>query len=189
MCDIKPRELSVYIKRGKVILTPDKKVDDEVSENAEFLASRREASGHLNITIKEKKFTPEDLKKLERTKLHQDLNTRQKELETEELQEKIELLKIKKQMQTGYLIPVDLVKSLFQEHNRNITISFQQGAENLIIEISKKKKLTREESASLRKKLVDIINISVDESAEKTDKSVDNLVREFSKKRGVGERK
>lgn len=190
LCGIAPRELSIYIKRGKVILS-GKKVDDSIAENAEFLESRK--NGVYKIEIKEKKFTPAELKrqekKQERNDKHLELNTRQKELDIEKSEEEIMLLKIKKEKQEGIVIPTSFVRDLFALHFKSITVSFQQGADNLILEISKKKKLTKEETAKLRKKLIDIINMAVNDSAANSEKNVDNLVKQYTEKLGVGQRR
>ena len=138
LCGVESRELSVYIKRGKVILTRGK-VDPAIAENAEFIESRKGKDGTLSIEIKEKKFSAADLKNLERLEEHKQLNTDLKKLEIEELSEKISLLKIKKQTQEGFMIPTSLAKDLMAQHFRSITISFQQGADILILERSKKK--------------------------------------------------
>lgn len=143
LCGMEPRQLSVHIKREQVILTKENKVDDQVAENAEFFESRKKNSGDIQIEVVPRKFSKNELKdaelKLKRTEIHNDLNTTKKKLENQELEEKIQLYKIRKETLEGYVIPVDLVKEVFRQHFRKITVHFHQGAENLILEISKKK--------------------------------------------------
>lgn len=188
LCGLKPRELSVYISRGKVLMGPGNKVDDGIPENAEFLNKRLGKDGSMKIEVKKKEFTQDDEEKLQRIEEYSKLNTQKRKLENAQLDEGIQLLRIKKEKMEGFLIPTPLVKMLFEQHFRSITISFQQGAENLIVEISKKKKLTRDESAGLRKKLVDLINKSVNEAVEHSKKGVEDMIRLASQKTGPGRR-
>jgi len=192
-CGIKPRELSVYISRGNVLCSKDGKfVDDELPENLEFMAKKKDRDGALDIVIKPKgKKEPTEAQKnrSERLSRISEANYKKRQLETEELEEKITLLRIKKEKQHGFLIPTALVKELFSQQYRSIVITFQQGAEQLILEISKKKRLTREESTRLRKTLLEIINESVSDSIAHSKKSLDDIIDAYSKKLGIGERR
>ncbi len=189
LCGIKPRELSVYISRGNVTVSKGNLIDDELPDNADFLVKKQEKGGAIDIEVVPKKFTAAQEKRIERLEKISELNTQKRELESDELRERISLLRIKKEKQEGFLIPTALVKELFGQQFRSITIAFQQGAEQLIVEISKKKRLTREESAKLRKSLLGIINEAVDDSIAHTKKNVEDIVDAYSKKMGVGERR
>jgi len=151
ICGLKTKDLSNYIKRGKVV-SINKKIDDQLPENAEFLEKYQAKAGAVHIDVKEKKFTKAEQSKAQeyinkqeakakRVEEYSVLNQKKRQLETEQLTESIQLLKLKKEKQEGYLIPTSLVRDLFTQHFRSVTISFQQGAENLIVEISKKKSL------------------------------------------------
>lgn len=184
------RALAVYIKMGKVILTGDK-IDDAIVENVEFIRNRQVKNGEgkrkaFNVKVIERKQSPEEKAQLEKRR---NLDTSLKELEVQKSAEQIALLQLKKEKLHGLVIPVDLVKMLFDQHFKSVTISFQQGADNIIVEISKKKKLTREETAKLREKIVKIINHAVGESLKLTAKNLINLQKEYAETRGAGERR
>jgi hypothetical protein len=184
------RQLAVHINRGEVIMTGDK-IDDTIVENVEFISRRKDkknGTGHkkFDVKVESVKQSKEEKAQLqERRKL----DTTIKELEVDRLKETNELLKLKKQKIHGTVIPVDLVKMLFDQHFKSVTISFQQGVDNIIVEISKKKKLTREETAKLREKMVKVINHAVGESLKNTGKNLIAMQKQYSETRGAGERR
>lgn len=140
MCGLQPRELSVYASRGQVIIVK-KQVDDMNPINAEFRDKHvnNTEGKKIRIAIKEGPLTEDDKRKLKGVEEYSTLNKEKKQLETEVLRENIHLLRMKKEKMEGILIPTDLVKKIFEQHFRSVVISFQRGAENIIIEFSKKK--------------------------------------------------
>lgn len=100
----------------------------------------------------------------------------------------IELQKLKIDKMRGEVIPTQLVTDLIRSFSKQIVIDFRNGAENLLIEITKKTGLTDNDVASLRGSFIEIINAAVNEAIEATDKGLDHIVDEYSKSRGVGEK-
>jgi hypothetical protein len=182
--------LTTYIKRGKIIVNEDGYIDDSVRENAEFLYSRigESTEKHAVITepVKKTQASQVVLKADYRSKF--DLETSKKALDIEKTAEEIEILKIKKQKLQGEVIPTELVKVIFKQHSASITTSFKNGIENLILELSKSKNMTRTEVAEIRFRMTDIINDAVTESIGMSKKMIKNIIAEYSEKKDVGER-
>jgi len=122
-----------------------KKIDDTIAENKEFLENRDDKVGKKNIEIIVKpppatKKEREDFdRKIKEADRRTQLNSKIKELEISKTTEEIEILRAKREKLEAFLIPVDIVKQIFAQHSKSITVSFQQGGENLLIEVSKKK--------------------------------------------------
>lgn len=150
-CGITTRELAVYIKREHVILTKGK-IDATLPENNEFMQKKidKGESKEIKIIVKKSPETKEEKEEFDRKVNEADkrsiendkrskINSRIKELEIEKTEEEIEILRAKREKLEAFLIPIDIVKQIFAQHSKSITVSFQQGGENLLIEISKKK--------------------------------------------------
>lgn len=205
LCEIKTRELSVYVKRGKVILSGDL-VDDTIEINQQFIYSRSKKSGSktpdpvvadpknpgLTVihSVENKKqilkpTTPEDLEK----KLNwQQLDLEKKKLDIEKTTEEIEILKVKKDKLHGAVIPTEVVKMLFAQQFKSVTAAFHLGADNYLMELAKLKGLNREEVATLRGKLIEIINVAISDSVTESKKMIVNIISEYSERKEVGEK-
>lgn len=157
MCGLEPRELSVYAKRKKVLIVK-KMVDDQNPINAEFLKKRilHNDGQKVEVVIKEKlkkgEIDKEDEETLESVQDYTKLSAEKRKLETDHLRENIHLLRLKKEKMEGILVPTELVRKIFEQHFRSVTISFQRGAENIIIEFSKKKSYPAKKPFKSRKK-------------------------------------
>lgn len=187
-CGILKSTMYVNIKRGKVILSGDV-IDTSIQANREFLekclAKQKipvEKTPHIEAEEKptEKYYEP-SVNSLELEK-----KLKQAELEKKEVDTRIALLKEEKLR--GSVVPTDIVKVVFSQHFKSINSSFHQAADNLIVNIAKKKDLDRNEIAEIRGELVEIINIAVNDAIEESKKSIKNIVAEYSDKKGVGER-
>jgi hypothetical protein len=110
-------------------------------------------------------------------------------LRAEKLQEEIDKLRLQNEKQRGELVPVELIKPVFIQFSKSVTTAFQNEAENILIEIGHKKKLTREEQSDLRVRFRSIINQAVDGGVKDTKKNLGHITSEFSQVRLRGERK
>ena len=207
-CGIKTKDLSNYIARGKVVLTGDK-IDTDLEINKYFLEKRKEYNANkskpettvavpnpeqkLNDrvaekTIKEKQAEfsfPKEHPPITRN-FQLDEQIKEQSLEKERINTALQKAKLEKI--SGDSIPTELVKNLFVHHSKSITIAFQNGADNLLMKIAKKKGLERTEMAELRIDLIEIINTAVNDSIEESKKTVRHMIAEYSQKKEVGER-
>jgi hypothetical protein len=206
LCEIETKDLSNYIRRGKVVLTSDEKIDSELLDNVYFLDKRRELLAKkkdelklpseeqaLNNRTAEKKATapqskfdfPTEIAPVSKNyQIDGDIKTQ--ELEKSKIQ--TDILRAKREKMSGELVPTDLIRNLIGNHSKSITIAFQNAAENFLIKIAKKKGFEIEEKAELRKELIEIINTAVSDSIELSQKMLKSIVAEYSNKKDQGER-
>lgn len=112
----------------------------------------------------------------------------QKELNLKKTQKEIELLSIKKSKLEGEVIPIQPVKDILSIFSKSVTSAFHSAADNLLMRIAKKKNLTKEEMASFRNELIEVINIGVVDAYNDSVAGVKNITAEYSLSKGVGER-
>lgn len=90
----------------------------------------------------------------------------------------------------GQLLPIDMVLSIMQTHNREIFATFQNDTENLasiycdILAGGDRKKL-----AALNKKLAEKLEDTIRRAGDVAKASIDNLVEQYRQTRNRGERK
>lgn len=205
LCGINTKDLSNYIRRGKVVCGEDG-IDGDLSDNKYFFEKRKEFNDKkgkqnvpeeeksLNKRVSEKKNTvpqtkfefPSDKEVHVSENYAIDTKIKKQELEKSSLQ--TSLLKAKLEKISGDSIPTELVKTLILNHSKSITIAFQNAADNLLMKIAKKKGLDRSEMAELRVELIEIINTAVNDSIDESKKTVKNIVAEYSQKKEQGEK-
>lgn len=184
--------LSNYISRKTVILSGDY-VDDTHPMNAAFLKKQRQ---RLGITSYEK-VKPEKIDHIESGPNIQSPNEEgyaigvDAELKQVELKKKkadLELVEEKLKKVKGETIPVDLVKSIFQQYGKSCSTAFQNEADNLLQELQKKFGVDRKGMSFYRGRIIEITNEAIDEAYSDSKRELRLLVNEYSQKRGVGER-
>jgi antitoxin component of MazEF toxin-antitoxin module len=158
---------------GNVELDPEqKKLNDRV------------ASKDLKEATPELKFPAEHPGFSQNSKLDHEL--KQEQLKKDRLN--TALLQAKLDKQSGDSIPTELVKNLFIQHSKSITVAFRNGAENLLIAFSKRRDCDAKETADMRAQLFDVINASVEKSIVESKKALNHIIAEHSQKKEVGER-
>lgn len=213
-CDIKTKNLAVYIMRGKVVVT-DGKIDTDLEINKYFLDEKKQFSVDKAIENKvEEKTEPaadqeKDLNDRSAGKKTKEVNpefkfpkehtpnpaqVRNFELDTEIKQQNIQKERINIQLQqarldkiNGVTVPTELVKNLFMHHSKSITVAFHNAAETLLSKIAKQKGIDIAEMSALRTELIEIVNEAVNESIEVSKKTLASIVAEHSQKKEVGE--
>lgn len=143
LCGVEPQQIGVYIRRKKII-EKDKRIDDTIPENREFIDSRNAKIAGLEVKIATEPTDPKEI--IERAKAYEKMNrlsTSKKEMEIERAQEEIELFRLKKMKLQGKLIPTDIVEILIAQYAKGIYIATAQGIEEIIFGIGKKKSLSR----------------------------------------------
>jgi hypothetical protein len=88
----------------------------------------------------------------------------------------------------GESMPTDLVKNTISVYSRSVSRSFNNAADNLLVEFSTMADISREQVSAMRGKLNVIVNKAINEAYENAIDMVDNIVDEYSEKRGKGER-
>jgi len=202
-CGIQTKALSVYIQRGKVVV---------VNEHLDTNNDRNKAFIEKNKGKKREKELIKDIPTIAPTVKHQVniddfdddvLNEDDedsevpalyvsekllKHLDTKKREREISLLKIKEDKIRGIVIPSDLIKPVFLQHNQYILMEQKNADEEILTMYAHKYSMSLEDIAFMRGEYVKRRNAAVQKAAESSAKAVENIVRDFSDKRGVGER-
>lgn len=206
LCGCTTGNLTNYIKRGKVVLSGDY-VDDDYPLNRDFLEHRRGktlAKSNKKDTVKPKIKAPvppdpdpigniippddddDDLQEgdqstgtLIKAKLKAEILKKHRE---------IALLKLREDKLNGEIIPIDVIKDLFAQHNKSIAVQVKNTIENIITMFAKTANLNVNQIAELRGRALQEINTGVDKAIYETRKSLKKIRDMHSQKKEIGER-
>ena len=214
LCGISTREISIYAKRKKIVLSGDY-IDDSLEVNRLFIEKRKiklsETGGSTrgdNSTPPHQKRNPhysspevdeqdvpdvgdiddDDNEAGWDSKTMQGLTKQKLVVEIEKKKREIALLKIRQEKLNAVVIPTDLVKIIFAQHSRSIATEFKNSVDTILTLISKKADLRIEQTAELRGSLLQQINEAMERSVTESKKNINNIVKEFIEKKEVGER-
>lgn len=201
-CGIEQAYLTMYRKRGKVIVNEDGMVDDANTTNILFMQKcltrvPKVVEEKLEVEKTEAKSQPSKTKKGQKAQISEkkskssqkavekaderfDLDTEKKRMEIENLRREARLNDAKEEKMLGKLIPTDPVKSLFMQTIKAYTMSFKQAADKIVLEFGKRSKMNRNDLAEMRGELIAAINKASEEGITESKKGVQNIVREYS---------
>lgn len=207
LCGLSTGNLTNYIKRGKVILSGDQ-IDDSVPENRDFVLKRKgmappEPEKKLHMIKPDpgppeaQDIGPEDedsddngddgLTDDDGSESSYALNKKKLKKQIEKLDVDTRLQELKEEKMRGELIPVDLVRNLFRAHTQSIVTSMKDGIEELLINFSVEARLKGDQLATLRGKMVGILNNGVDKSVIISQRNMRSIVDQVKVKKDVGE--
>lgn len=171
-CGITLSALANYEERGKVVLTKDRKVDEDENLNIVFHTRRVEI-------IKSKDASDEWI--------GLDRKIKKVELAKKTVDTRIALLKEEKMK--GEVIPTEMVKILFAQHSKNIIAEFENSLDKVLTILAKEVGMNNKVISKYRGIIKKEINIAVDSTTTKTKEDIVNIIDEFSEKRTRGESK
>lgn len=204
-CGMPTNQLSVAINRDKkVMLRPDDLIDDADLSNKLFFDLRK-AKG----LTEPKGIKPEKVKveQVPRSETYVELDEPQKRIapnaelmeldeseqtykhflakktENESALKEIEIAKKK-----GDVIPSELIGPLVMLHNQSILNAHKNADEEILTYIGHKYEITVEDKAKARQKMVDARNSAMKNAISATMKGLQNIIVEYSEKRGVGQK-
>ena len=209
ICEIKTKDLSVYIMRHKVLVGNDGLIDDKNEHNLAFIANRGRKT--KKKTIVKPKVSSKLKTKTKQSQKNKAVETKEKTLEIKfqepqnpilesEIYERAELdkaklkadlkkklldsdiAKINKEKLQGLLIPTDLVMSVIKLQSDSLKVAYHAAAENLILIIGQRKKLNNKDIADIRRDLTGTINQAVDVGVSESHKGIKKIVKEYSMK-------
>lgn len=172
-CGITLSELANYEQRGKVVLTKDRKVDENKNLNIVFYKRRLEI-------IKSKKDDSGEWINLDR-------KIKKVELAKKTVDTRIAL--IKEEKMRGEVIPTEMVKILFAQHSKNTIVEFENSLDKVLTILAKEIGMNNKTISKYRGIIKKEINIAVDSTISKTKEDIINIIEEFSEKRSRGESK
>jgi len=209
LCGLDPQKggdrgiIGKAIERGNVVLTSEGLIDDTDYKNAKFYTNYQlKAASRPPVEAVEVETSsseiPADKKtepKQRRTSVYQPkvddsafkLDRELKLVELEKKGAETRLLHLKEQKLRGEVVPIELIKQLFTTHSQSIMTSHKDGLEELLINITQEARLSGEQLALLRGKMVQILNNGAGKAEAATKRYMRTLVDEYTVKREVGE--
>lgn len=193
---IPSNQVSIYHRRGKIYVDETngvKIIDPAHPINVHFVNQRKEKAGKKAVQDSQPIETittesPEtDLSINSSSMLLPELTRKKVAAEVEKKKEEIEKLKIDNAKKRGELIPTDLIYSLIGLMLKSVAVSFLNGADKMLVLFGHKYKMTNEESAKMKKELVELVNATQDMVAREAKKGVKRIVKEYSDQKGIGE--
>jgi hypothetical protein len=209
ICGLSSGNLSNYIKRGKVVVDGEF-IDDTAYPNSDFLQKRLE----ILQQRKEEKKQAESDRKLRMLRPDAEIDS-EKEFSIDDDDEKgdfesiqgssaalnkkklkvdiakkikeTKILELREQKIKGEIVPIADVSNIFQMHTQSIVTAQKDALEELLIELSVDARLTGDQLARLRGKMVDILNRAVDKAIIITTKNMKVIAENFAMSREVGE--
>lgn len=185
ICGKSTSNLTTYIKRGKIILRPDKLIDDAEEINQAFLDKWRSKADAGSTTDTESTGDFDEISSPESKKSQQQTHSGlsqiklQREIELKEIA--IKKGKIEYDQLVGKSIPVEVVKDLFRRLGVEMITAYKDGAESLLVEINHKFKIPDGDRAILRGNLIGVINRCHERAIAAAKKGIEQMVLEFKK--------
>ncbi|HTH58227.1 MAG TPA: hypothetical protein VL728_19410 [Cyclobacteriaceae bacterium] len=187
-----------YIKRGKII-EENGLIDDKNPVNLFFLERKGVV---LEEIPQEKTTTPRPKNQSDESKVEPyddddvdsqgdqtltGLNKTRIKVDIAKKRKETELLKLREQKIKGEIVPVADVSVLFSNHTQSIFSALKDWGDELIIEIAEEARLSGEQLARRRKRMIERLNNAVDRANLMTKKSMGIITDNFSISKGVGE--
>lgn len=198
-CGVSRAHISMAIKRGKLIIGDDDKVDSDNALNKLYKATCAENASKKGQPVKvpeikgkraplpkkEKSAPARTTNPLMEQRITQkfDIDHEEKQARIQKIRKEVEMADLKQMKLTGQLIPTDLVFGVIRQLSQSITMSFKNQLEAVVTDISKKAKLDRKESAELRGLIKDHLNTTIGNAVDSAQQHIDNIVKEHSQDR------
>ncbi len=207
ICGVEQAYLTMYRKRGKLVVREDGLIDDQNPTNA-FFIKKLESKPKKEPKIKDEvvketevhvEHVADEPIKAEATKSKKprnspipsgkhpdkagerfDLDTEKKRLEIEKLQRLARQDEINHQKEMGKLIPIDPIRNVIMQTIKAYTMSYTQAAEKIVTEFGKRFRLNRNEMAELRAQLISGINSASESAITSSKREVTGIVKKYT---------
>lgn len=213
LCKQQTKYLSVQISRGKVIVDPEGNINTSNAINASYVEkiygrmdiatgklppattkSRKpdklplefdldDESGEGGLTLAQM-LESKDIKNLTYPELEKIYKYRQGE-NLKRTTEKIDIEIAKKK---GEVIPSDLLPPVIVQHNQAFITSFRNVVDQILTDYTQIKDFSPDEIAEMRARLLEVINKGANDALTMSLKSIENIVKDYTEKRGVGQK-
>ena len=200
LCGKSNAYISVNRKRGKIIMSGEF-IDDSLRENIDFLRKcidgsklEKPINEHLKerlIAISPPVYKPQESPSILRNQDYSskyDLETTKKALEIEKLQVDTRIQLLREEKIRGEVVPIDLIKQVFITHNQSILTANKDFIDSLLLDFQAETRLSSEQSAKLRGKIVVGLNNNVNRAVDATKRNMNSIIEQHSIKKEVGER-
>lgn len=205
-CGFASNALAVYVKRGKVNQRKDGLFDDQDEKNKAFIEKRKGRVETVEETVqniekqerkqaKQKKIVIKDEETGEETEVDDSeipsYTTSErllKYLDTQKREKEIEKLNLEIEKKKGEVIPSELIKPVFLQHNQFILMEMKNADDEMLSFFSHKYEMTADDTAYIRAEWIKRRNAALTNAITSSVKNVTAIVNDFSDKRGKGER-
>ena len=185
-CGMETNQLAVNIKRGEVIVK-DKYIDTDDPTNAAFM-EKRVAKGKVKqltqIGLAAQPVVPKDPS----IPSYEESEQRVKYFDALKREKEVEKLQLDIQKKRGEVIPSELIPPVILQHNQSIITAMKNEFDDWLRNHAKKYDLGTNEIAEIRTQAVGWINNGMTKATAMSVRAVENIVRDYQEKRGVGER-
>lgn len=193
LCNVKVKDFSIYVKRGNVVMNGDF-IDSNNEINKKFIERRKSRFSNepkINKTVEQKPLPPPNIQteKIESSEgqTYTESERQLKYLDTIKRQKEIDKLDIEIQKKRGEVVPSEMIKPIFLQHNQSIITEINNRLDEFIRIFSKKRSLTVEEIADIKGNVVEWTNESMNRAILTSVKGIESVIDEHSEKRGIGE--
>ena len=202
VCILKTKDLSNYIKRGKVIVRTDELIDTDTDVNKAFIENRR---AKMDVALADPEIASD--KPGASRRMGQILGGDKPEkvddtglmsvviadrhykhhlaIKTERAAE-LDRLKIEKAK--GIVVPSEPIIPIFLQHNQHILQEQKNADEEMLSLFAHKYGISSADTAHIRGEWVKRRNAAVQKATDATKKAIPALINDYSEKRGVGQR-
>lgn len=201
LCGVSRGYINMAITRKNVMLTEDgKHIDDSESVNNFFLekrqANKKETKGKKTKSSEDKKSNLKSAEPEKEKPKHNseeatakfNLSLKVTEADVKKKEIDIRIAELREQKLRGEVIPTDVVKLTIAGLFKNVTSTFKNVIENMLIEVDQMAKLSPEQKAKLRTRMIVELNNAIDDTIVESKRSIKNIITEYSEKKEVGER-
>ena len=186
-CGVSSSYLNNYIRRGKVILFKNQ-VDTDDPENQEFFHKRIGGTPPVSIpkpTPKipepepEPELTASEKIDIERRKIEGDRRTQAtiQKLEAEARLKGLQAAKL-----SGESISLDVAMDIVSQLSQSFITGFRGFCENLALRIAHESRLSKQQTADMRKMITEGMNTSIDNSVEQAKLDLKKMAAEYRSK-------
>lgn len=192
------KNLSQYIKRGKVIVEENGLINDMNATNISFLLTRKGKKQPIKQQIpREETYVASAPFKIgpanddEDSEMELDKNgipevsvsdKIYKHWLAKKTESAAEIDRIKIDKMKGMVIPSELIKPLFQQHNQSILAEFKNMMDEQLRFIAKQYDLNIVQVSEIKGKWVEGLNSAICRAKTVTIKGIDNIINNYSEK-------
>lgn len=196
-CGIATNYLAVNIKRGKVILNDQGLIDTSNERNQAYYEKNKVVGVELPAIVQQKQpVSNKELLEDDATSLIDlskipSYNTSEKVLkylDTQKREKEVEKLTIEIQKKKGEVVPSELIKPVFLQHNQYILMEMKNADEEMLTMIEHKYDISSEDVAFIRSEWTKRRNTCITNAINASIKGISSIVNEFTEKKGVGQR-
>lgn len=183
MCSMPSKNLATYIGRGAVIVNDQGKIDTDIMMNRDFLRKREEKHGKKTpeTVIEPRPHKPASVKLNAVDADKEIIYERKKEYEArrvDKIEVETKLKELELQNKMGRLIDTDLVRTIIIQLGKSFITNYKDGANNFLMEIAHRKKMSPDELADLRGVQVKLINRFHDAAVNDAIKQLEMVIKQ-----------